>query len=96
MLFLNPEIVNIILTNSIIERNEVFDERLKNLNNVELETFISLLLMSGVYKSRNKSTGSFGDAETERNIFRATMSFEKFKMISRVLRFDDRQTRAKR
>lgn len=61
-----------------------------------MEAFIGLLLLSGVYKSRNESTESLWDATTGRSIFRATMSLEKFKLISKVLRFDDKQTRQRR
>ena len=66
------------------------------MNNVDFDAFIGFLLLSGVYKSRNESTESLWDATIERNIFRETIFIEKFKMISRVLRFDDRQTRSKR
>lgn len=96
MLFFSPAVMNIILKNSNIEGKNVFGDRWKDLNNVDLEAFVGLLLLSGVYKSRNESTKSLWDATTGRSIFRATMSLEKFKMISKVLRFDDRQTRQKR
>ena len=96
MMFFPPVVVNIILKNSNIEGKRVFGDNWKNLNNVDLEAFIGLLLLSGVYKSRNESIESLWDNTTTRNNFRATMSLEKFKMISRVLRFDDRQTRSKR
>ncbi|KAI4886808.1 hypothetical protein NFI96_022436 [Prochilodus magdalenae] len=60
-----------------------------------LDAYIGVLLLAGVYKSSNEATDSLWDASTGRNIFRATMSLQNFQMISRVLRFDNRDTRAK-
>ncbi|KAL6465104.1 hypothetical protein MHYP_G00252370 [Metynnis hypsauchen] len=60
-----------------------------------LDAYIGVLLLAGVYRSSNEATDSLWDASTGRNIFRATMSLQTFQMISRVLRFDNRDTRAK-
>ncbi|XP_051791324.1 piggyBac transposable element-derived protein 4-like [Erpetoichthys calabaricus] len=60
-----------------------------------LDAYIGVLLLAGVYKSSNEATDSLWDASTGRNIFRATMSLQSFRMISRVLRFDNRETREK-
>lgn len=79
-----------------IEGKEMFDDSWKNLNNVDLEAFIGLLLLSGVYKSRNESTESKWDATMGRNDFRATMPLENITMISSFLRFDDRKAQPRR
>lgn len=62
----------------------------------DLYSYIGLLILAGVFKSCNESTESLWDAEKGRSIFRATMSLENFKRISRVIRFDDKQTRTER
>lgn len=54
------------------------------------------MLLAGVYKSHNESTESLWDETKGRPIFRATMSLERFKIISRIFRFDARQTRSSR
>ena len=48
-----------------------------------------------MYKSCYEATDSLWDTSTGRNIFRATMSLQTFQMISRVLRFDNREIRAR-
>uniref|UniRef100_A0A3B3RN32 PiggyBac transposable element-derived protein domain-containing protein n=1 Tax=Paramormyrops kingsleyae TaxID=1676925 RepID=A0A3B3RN32_9TELE len=50
---------------------------------------------SQVYRSSNEATESLWDTSTGRNIFRATMSLQTFQMITRVLRFHNRDTKAK-
>ena len=57
---------------------------------------MGLLILAGVYKSKDESTASLWDAETGRAIFRATMSLETFHIFSRVIRFDNRETKAGR
>lgn len=67
-------------------------EKWKNLNVDIFQAYIGLLLLAGVYRSHGEATKGLWDKETGRNIFRATMSFETFCMISRVIRFDDKFT----
>lgn len=53
-------------------RNEVFRNSWKNLNTIQLKSFIDLL--SGVYKYRSRSTECLWDTTTGRDIFESTMA----------------------
>ena len=85
-LFNPPPIENIILDNSNAEGKRVFGNKWTNLDDIDLDAYVGLLLLAGVYKSHKESRHE----EKRRPIFKATMSLQKFKMISRVIRFDDR------
>ncbi|XP_068227725.1 piggyBac transposable element-derived protein 4-like [Palaemon carinicauda] len=61
-----------------------------------LRAFYGLRLLVGIYKSHGESLGSLWDDTYRRPIFRATMSLETFMKYSTFLRFDDKETRARR
>ena len=56
----------------------------------ELKAFISLMLMTGVFRGNRESIGELfsDDLNFGRPIFRASMPREQMKNISRFLRFD--------
>lgn len=54
---------------------------------------MSLLILSGVHRSRMDSTSSLWDVEYGQTIFQAIMSFKKFNMLLWVIRFDNHDTR---
>ncbi|XP_076608401.1 LOW QUALITY PROTEIN: uncharacterized protein LOC143333911 [Chaetodon auriga] len=89
-------IQKIILEMTNLEGRRVFGEEWKELDKTHLDAYFGLLILAGVYKSKDESTASLWDAETGRAIFRATMSLETFHIFSRVIRFDNRETRAGR
>ncbi|KAJ8891435.1 hypothetical protein PR048_003963 [Dryococelus australis] len=63
----------------------------------ELEAFFGLLYLSGVSKSNHEDTRSlFATDGTGRDIFRATMSKNRFLFLSATLRFDDASIRDER
>ena len=74
----------------------MFQEKWKPLDQTDLHAYIGVLLLAGVYRSKGEATASLWNEENGRPIFRATMSLETFHMISRVIRFDNRDTRAGR
>ncbi|XP_019111959.2 activating transcription factor 7-interacting protein 1 isoform X3 [Larimichthys crocea] len=55
----------------------------------ELQAFVGLLILAGVYRSKNEPTRSLWSDKSGRSIFPATMSFKRFQQISRALRFND-------
>lgn len=65
----------------------------RDLDQTDLQAYIGLLLLAGVYRSRDESMRSLWDGHSGRAIFRATMSQASFKLISTCLRFDDRLSR---
>ena len=89
-------IQKIILEMTNLEGRRVFGEKWKELDKTHLDAYLGLLILAGVYKSKDESTASLWGAETGRAIFRATMSLETFHIFSRVIRFDNRETRAGR
>ena len=95
-LFISPPIERIILEMTNLEGRRVFREKWKPLDQTDLHAYIGVLLLAGVYRSKGEATASLWNEENGRPIFRATMSLETFHMISRVIRFDNRDTRAGR
>uniref|UniRef100_A0A3P9MKV5 PiggyBac transposable element-derived protein domain-containing protein n=1 Tax=Oryzias latipes TaxID=8090 RepID=A0A3P9MKV5_ORYLA len=94
-LFLPLSLKKVIIAMTNLEGKKVHDNTWKDIDETYLDAYIGVILLAGVYRSSNEATESLWDASTGRNIFRATMSIRTFQMISRVLRFDNRDTRAK-
>ncbi|XP_029699299.1 uncharacterized protein [Takifugu rubripes] len=95
-LFISPPIEKIILEMTNLEGRRVFQEKWKPLDQTDLHAYIGILVLAGMYRSKGEATSSLWDEEYGRPIFRAIMSLETFHMISRVIRFDNRETRAGR
>lgn len=64
-----------------------------NVDATDVEAYLWVLILAGVYGSRNESTRSLWDDHTGRPIFRATMPHRNFQKFSLNVRFDDRLTR---
>ncbi|XP_068435159.1 piggyBac transposable element-derived protein 4-like [Clinocottus analis] len=92
-LFMPSSLKRVIIAMTNLEGKKVYGDKWKDIDEVYLDAYLGVLLISGVYRSCNEATDSLWDASTGRNIFRATMSLQTFQMISRVLRFDNRDTR---
>lgn len=95
-LFLPESIERIVLDMTNLEGRRVFGDTWKELDQADLHAYMGLLILAGVYRSNHEATMSLWDAESGRPIFRATMSLGQFHMISRVIRFDNRDTRPAR
>ncbi|XP_051783376.1 piggyBac transposable element-derived protein 4-like, partial [Erpetoichthys calabaricus] len=94
-LFMPLSLKRIIITMTNLEGKKVHGDMWKDIDEEYLDAFIGVPLLAGVYRSCNEATDSLWDASTGRNIFRAIMSLQTFQMISRVLRFDNRETRVR-
>lgn len=55
----------------------------------EMESFVGLLILAGVFKAHYRSTEDLWSMRDGQPVFRATMSQKRFKEIKRFLRFDD-------
>ncbi|XP_025760986.1 piggyBac transposable element-derived protein 4-like [Oreochromis niloticus] len=95
-LFISPPIERIILDMTNLEGRRVFQEKWKPLDRTDLHAYIGILILAGVHRSKGEATESLCNEENGRPIFRATMSLETFLKISRVIRFDNHETRAGR
>ena len=62
----------------------------------ELHAFVGLCIIRGVIKGRDESLYSFWNTDYGRRIFTETMSRNKFMIILRFIRFDDKRTRPRR
>ncbi|KAJ8403326.1 hypothetical protein AAFF_G00350980 [Aldrovandia affinis] len=95
-LFIPESIQKILIDMTNMEGRRVFKDNWKMIDKTDLDAYLGLLLLAGVYRSNNEATASLWDAETGRSIFRATMSLQTFHVMSRVIRFDNRETRVAR
>lgn len=93
-LFMPLSLKRVIIAMTNLEGKKVHGDMWKDIGEEYLDAYIGVLLLAGVYRSCNEATDLW-EASTGRNIFRATMSLQTFQMISRVLRFDNRDTRAR-
>ncbi|KAG1968704.1 hypothetical protein F2P79_003453 [Pimephales promelas] len=92
-LFLPEKIQKKLIDMTNLEGKRVFEESWNEVDWVDLQAYIGLLLLAGVYRSHNEATMSLWNAETGRAIFCATMSLRAFEVMTRVIRFEDRETR---
>ncbi|XP_031162809.1 piggyBac transposable element-derived protein 4-like [Sander lucioperca] len=95
-LFVTRHIQEIVVTATNIEGLRKCGNGWKLMDATDLRGYIGLLLLAGVYRSRNEALESLWHEESGRAIFRATMPLKRFHAFSRLLRFDDRETRAAR
>lgn len=65
----------------------------KKIERQEFNAFIGLHLLAGAYKSTHRNTAELWSESDGHPLFRATMSFERFKQIKSALRFDDKRIR---
>lgn len=92
-LFLTESIETIVINMTNLEGKRIYKDNWKEVTQTDIKAYVGLLILAGVYRSKNESTSSLWDAESGRTIFRATMSLQKFPMLSRVIRIDNRDTR---
>ncbi|GLD62735.1 piggyBac transposable element-derived protein 4-like protein [Lates japonicus] len=95
-LFFPQPLQKILLEMTNMEGRRVFGDSWMEIDKTQLDAYMGLLLLAGVYRSCNEATASLWDGESGRSIFRATMSLQTFHVLSRVLRFDNRETRVAR
>lgn len=79
-----------------LEGQRVFAEEWCNIDRTEMQAFIGLLIHAWVFKSHHEAVCSLWHSEMGRAFFRTTMPLKNLKRLSRVLRFDDKRTRAAR
>ncbi|CAJ1086606.1 piggyBac transposable element-derived protein 4-like [Xyrichtys novacula] len=82
-LFLPESIEGIILDMTNLEGKRVFGDAWRELDLVDLQAYIGLLILAGVYRSNNEATKSLWDEESGRPMFQATMSLQQFHVIDR-------------
>jgi len=68
----------------------LYGDSWNDVNWTEFEAFIGLILLAGVYRSRNQALTNLWDAETGCLIFQAVISLQEFTILSRIIRFDNK------
>lgn len=95
-LFVTPAIERIILEMTNLHGARKYGDGWRAMDATDLRAYVGLLILAGVYRSRGEAAASLWDAESGRTVFRATMPLKVFHRYSRMLRFDDRQSRPAR
>lgn len=85
-----------IVDNTNLEGSRIFGDSWSNIDDVTIQAYIGILILAGVYRSHGESIDNLWHDKIGRPIFRATMSKNNFKIITRVLRFDNKVTRQER
>ncbi|XDV16626.1 hypothetical protein PO909_016257 [Leuciscus waleckii] len=93
-LFFPSSMQKMLLEMTNLEGQRVFGDEWCNVDWDEIQAFIGLLILAGVLKSHHESASSLWDSEM--GIFCTTMPLKKFKRLTRILRFDDKRSRAAR
>lgn len=100
--FFTPEMIEICVHYTNIHAANIINspdcppyirDRWRDTDTIEMHAFIGLLLLFGVYRSNNESYEQMWSQDMGRAIFRACMSLERFKLLLRFIRFDDRLQR---
>ena len=68
-------------------------KRWEPLDNTELMAFIGVLLLIGIYRSSHENYEQLWSERHGCSRLRATMSLYRFKLLLRMIRFDDKRTR---
>nr|XP_005172805.1 dual specificity protein phosphatase 26 isoform X1 [Danio rerio]XP_005172806.1 dual specificity protein phosphatase 26 isoform X1 [Danio rerio] len=89
-LFFPDEIKEMLMQISNLEGKRVYGAAWKDLDWTDLQAFIGILILIGVYRSKHESVDSLWDGVLGRPIFRATMALYTFKSWSRVICFRKR------
>jgi hypothetical protein len=89
----DQKMVDTIVKESNREGRRVLGEEWSAINMDEMWAFIGLLLCRGVYRAAGESTNELWSPQHGRAVFSATMSYNRFRTIRRVLRFDNKETR---
>ncbi|XP_053968281.1 piggyBac transposable element-derived protein 4-like [Anastrepha ludens] len=93
MLFFPPTIENIVLKWSNAYAKEQYDDNYIEINSNLLHAYIGVLILAGVYRSKNETMLDLFDGEYGRPIFRAIMSKKTFQYMNHIIRFDDVMSR---
>ncbi|KAK0149762.1 hypothetical protein N1851_009489 [Merluccius polli] len=95
-LFITPAKEKIILGMTNLEGFRKYGDGRKRMDETDLHAYIGLLIVAGVCRSRGEAAAGLWDAESGRAIFHATMPPKLFHAYSRLIRFDDRESRPAR
>ncbi|KAG1971378.1 hypothetical protein F2P79_002510 [Pimephales promelas] len=91
-LFFPDDIKKILIGMSNLEGKRVYGKAWKNLDWTDIQAYLGLLILAGVYRSHHEALSSLWNGVSGRPIFPATMTLNNFKMMSRIFCFYRRGT----
>ena len=94
--FITDEILEMIVSCSNEEGIRVFGHGFNKIDKDELKVYLGLLLLAGVYRGRFEPIIHLWSLENGRKIFNNSMPRDRFLTITRIMRFDKRETRLQR
>nr|XP_061799518.1 piggyBac transposable element-derived protein 4-like [Nerophis lumbriciformis] len=94
-LFFTEDIINHIVKMTNLQGNRTMTGWMA-MTTQEMRTYLGLLILSGVYKSRHETTSSMWNKKTGRTFFAEAMGHTRFVRINRLLRFEDKLRRPQR
>lgn len=95
-LFLDEQTIDTIVFETNRYGRKVCSSQWKELTKDEMDAFLGLCILRGVYRAHGESVSELWSAEHGRKIFGETMSLSRFREIQRSLRFDNPETRQSR
>lgn len=101
-LFFDDKIITLIVEKTNLYINGirekfVRDRNCKETDQIEMEAFLGLLYLAGVFRGGHQNIADFWSRDgLGIDIFRMTMSEKRFRFLIRCIRFDDRATRLER
>ena len=88
------------IENIVLHTNEkgslLLGDRWKETDRIEMAAYIGLLLLAGVFRSNHQNFHELWEEKYGSPLFRATMTKNRFRHLTRCIRFDDTGTRANR
>ena len=94
--FFTSEIMDIILQSTNEEGFRIYADSWHPVDRTELEAYLGLILLAGVYRARSEPVINLWNRESGRPIFNSCMGRNRFQVLTRVLRFDSRTDRQER
>lgn len=92
-LFMKNSLLREIIHWSNKEGRLTYGEDWKAMDETELSCFLGLLILAGVFKAHHEAITELWNKEDGRAIFSASMARSRFQQITRILRFDNAESR---
>nr|XP_023659233.1 piggyBac transposable element-derived protein 4-like isoform X2 [Paramormyrops kingsleyae]XP_023659235.1 piggyBac transposable element-derived protein 4-like isoform X2 [Paramormyrops kingsleyae] len=87
-LFISKSIQKDFLKMTNLEGKRLYSKQWKDMDEINMQAFFGVLILTSVYKSKSERVGSLWDAKTGRPIFSAVMSLSDFCKCTNSIRFD--------
>lgn len=94
--FFTGDMLQLVVQHTNEEGESVMGNKWRAIDTEELHTYMGLLLLAGVYRSKHESVSHLWNSERGRPVFSRAMTRDRFQNITRCLRFDSKTTRAER